>query len=133
MLIRQRVEPDFAAMLAIVNDAAHAYRGVIPVDRWHEPYPSETDRHVCCPCQWTMDGGPAAGFDRQLIATDSARASLAQQSDRWIDRRRAPRGDRGGDGARHDERRRNKPQNHRFRRRDTEQQTRHDLPRQHRA
>jgi N-acetylglutamate synthase-like GNAT family acetyltransferase len=32
------VEADFAAMLAIVNDAAHAYRGVIPVDRWHEPY-----------------------------------------------------------------------------------------------
>lgn len=25
-------------MLAIVNDAAQAYRGVIPVDRWHEPY-----------------------------------------------------------------------------------------------
>jgi N-acetylglutamate synthase-like GNAT family acetyltransferase len=32
------VEADFAAMLAIINDAAHAYRGVIPVDRWHEPY-----------------------------------------------------------------------------------------------
>ena len=25
-------------MLAIINDAAQAYRGVIPVDRWHEPY-----------------------------------------------------------------------------------------------
>ena len=25
-------------MLAIVNDAAQAYRGVIPTDRWHEPY-----------------------------------------------------------------------------------------------
>ena len=25
-------------MLAIVNDAAQAYRGVIPADRWHEPY-----------------------------------------------------------------------------------------------
>jgi len=25
-------------MLAIVNAAAHAYRGVIPADRWHEPY-----------------------------------------------------------------------------------------------
>jgi N-acetylglutamate synthase-like GNAT family acetyltransferase len=25
-------------MLAIVNDGAEAYRGVIPVDRWHEPY-----------------------------------------------------------------------------------------------
>jgi GNAT superfamily N-acetyltransferase len=26
------------AMLAIVNTAAEAYRGVIPADRWHEPY-----------------------------------------------------------------------------------------------
>jgi len=25
-------------MLAIVNDASGAYRGVIPEDRWHEPY-----------------------------------------------------------------------------------------------
>ena len=29
---------DFDAMLAIVNDAAEAYRGVIPADRWVEPY-----------------------------------------------------------------------------------------------
>ena len=38
VLIRKSVEADSAAMLAIVNDAAQAYRGVIPVDRWHEPY-----------------------------------------------------------------------------------------------
>ena len=38
MLIRKSVETDFEAMLGIVNDAAHAYRGVIPVDRWHDPY-----------------------------------------------------------------------------------------------
>jgi N-acetylglutamate synthase-like GNAT family acetyltransferase len=38
MLIRKSVESDFPAILAIVNDAAHAYRGVIPADRWHEPY-----------------------------------------------------------------------------------------------
>jgi GNAT superfamily N-acetyltransferase len=38
MLIRKSVEADFPVMLAIVNDAAQAYRGVIPVDRWHEPY-----------------------------------------------------------------------------------------------
>lgn len=38
MVIRKSVEADFATILAIVNDAAHAYRGVIPVDRWHEPY-----------------------------------------------------------------------------------------------
>jgi GNAT superfamily N-acetyltransferase len=38
MRIRPSVAADFAAMLAIVNDAAQAYRGVIPADRWHEPY-----------------------------------------------------------------------------------------------
>jgi N-acetylglutamate synthase-like GNAT family acetyltransferase len=36
--IRQSEEADFADILAIVNDAARAYRGVIPADRWHEPY-----------------------------------------------------------------------------------------------
>ena len=40
MIIRKSVEADFAAMLAIINDAARAYRGVIPADRWHEPYMS---------------------------------------------------------------------------------------------
>jgi N-acetylglutamate synthase-like GNAT family acetyltransferase len=36
--IRKSVERDFTEILAIVNDAAQAYRGVIPVDRWREPY-----------------------------------------------------------------------------------------------
>ena len=38
MLIRKIQDADFAAMLAIINDAAQAYRGVIPTDRWREPY-----------------------------------------------------------------------------------------------
>ena len=38
MLIRNSTEADLPAMLAIINDAAQAYRGVIPADRWHEPY-----------------------------------------------------------------------------------------------
>ncbi|HZM34629.1 MAG TPA: GNAT family N-acetyltransferase [Burkholderiales bacterium] len=29
---------DFDDIHAIINDAASAYRGVIPADRWHEPY-----------------------------------------------------------------------------------------------
>jgi N-acetylglutamate synthase-like GNAT family acetyltransferase len=37
-LIRKSAAEDFAAILAIVNDAAQKYRGVIPADRWHEPY-----------------------------------------------------------------------------------------------
>ena len=40
MRIRESVANDFEAILAIINDAAQAYRGVIPSDRWHEPYMS---------------------------------------------------------------------------------------------
>jgi N-acetylglutamate synthase-like GNAT family acetyltransferase len=29
---------DFDAMYEIINDAASAYKGVIPDDRWHDPY-----------------------------------------------------------------------------------------------
>jgi GNAT superfamily N-acetyltransferase len=38
MLIRESRPEDFEAILAIINDAAQAYRGVIPGDRWHDPY-----------------------------------------------------------------------------------------------
>jgi GNAT superfamily N-acetyltransferase len=38
MLIRASGSQDFDAILATINDAAQAYRGVIPADRWHEPY-----------------------------------------------------------------------------------------------
>ena len=43
MLIRRGVDADLDAMFAIVNDAAVAYRGVIPADRWHEPYMSASE------------------------------------------------------------------------------------------
>ncbi len=38
MLIRKSEARDFQAILAIINDAACVYRGLIPVDRWREPY-----------------------------------------------------------------------------------------------
>jgi GNAT superfamily N-acetyltransferase len=41
--IRLCDERDLTSILAIVNDAAVAYRGVIPADRWHEPYMSEAE------------------------------------------------------------------------------------------
>lgn len=40
LLIRRSLAKDLRVMLAIVNDAAQAYRGVIPTDRWREPYMS---------------------------------------------------------------------------------------------
>lgn len=36
--IRQCRDDERDAILAIINAAAEAYRGVIPADRWHEPY-----------------------------------------------------------------------------------------------
>ena len=38
MAIRRIRPEERDALLAIVNQAAQAYRGVIPADRWHEPY-----------------------------------------------------------------------------------------------
>jgi len=37
-MIRPCTDEEFEAIFEIVNDAAEAYRGVIPADRWHEPY-----------------------------------------------------------------------------------------------
>lgn len=37
-MIRRCAAGDFDRILAIINDAAQAYRGVIPDDRWKDPY-----------------------------------------------------------------------------------------------
>jgi len=37
-MIRRCRDEDRDAILEIVNAAAEAYRGVIPADRWHDPY-----------------------------------------------------------------------------------------------
>ena len=49
--IRPCRDDERPAILAIVNAAAQAYRGVIPADRWHEPYMSAE----------ALDGELAAG------------------------------------------------------------------------
>jgi N-acetylglutamate synthase-like GNAT family acetyltransferase len=43
MRIRQADDADLTQVLAIINEAAQAYRGIIPADRWHEPYMPEQD------------------------------------------------------------------------------------------
>ena len=37
-MIRRCKESDFKIIFEIINDAARAYKGVIPEDRWNEPY-----------------------------------------------------------------------------------------------
>jgi GNAT superfamily N-acetyltransferase len=46
--IRPCRDDDRQAIFAVVNGAAEAYRGVIPADRWHEPYMplDELDREI---------------------------------------------------------------------------------------
>src|SRR5690242_10829755 len=39
-MIRRCGEGDFEEIWEIINDGARAYKGVIPADRWHEPYMS---------------------------------------------------------------------------------------------
>jgi GNAT superfamily N-acetyltransferase len=47
-MIRPCRDDERPAIVAIVNAAAEAYRGVIPADRWHEPYmpPDELDAEI---------------------------------------------------------------------------------------
>jgi N-acetylglutamate synthase-like GNAT family acetyltransferase len=37
-MIRKATDEDFEVIFTTINDAAIAYKGVIPPDRWHEPY-----------------------------------------------------------------------------------------------
>jgi len=42
-MIRPCAEADLPVILEIINDAAQAYRGIIPADRWQEPYMPEAE------------------------------------------------------------------------------------------
>ena len=37
-MIRKCTEADLSALYEVINEAARAYKGIIPEDRWHEPY-----------------------------------------------------------------------------------------------
>ncbi len=42
-MIRPATDSDFQTIHTIINDAASAYKGVIPPDRYHEPYMPEEE------------------------------------------------------------------------------------------
>ncbi len=45
-MIRQCDDSEFETIYGIINDTAQAYKGVVPVDRWKEPYMSRDElRH----------------------------------------------------------------------------------------
>jgi GNAT superfamily N-acetyltransferase len=63
--IRPCRDDERAAILAIVNAAAEAYRGAIPADRWHEPYmdAAELDAEIAAGVAFSgyEDGGELVG------------------------------------------------------------------------
>ena len=62
MLIRPYSPPDFDDVLRIINDAAVAYRGFIPPDRWHEPYmpKQELEREIAQRVEFWLAGDATA-------------------------------------------------------------------------
>jgi N-acetylglutamate synthase-like GNAT family acetyltransferase len=42
-MITSSTQQDFGRIYEIINDAAAAYKGIIPEDCWHEPYMSERE------------------------------------------------------------------------------------------
>ena len=42
-MVRKATQGDFQHIYEIINDAAIAYKGIIPADRWHEPYMPQTE------------------------------------------------------------------------------------------
>jgi N-acetylglutamate synthase-like GNAT family acetyltransferase len=52
-MVRKCDESDFEAIYQIINEAAQIYKGIIPADRWKDPYmpkeelKHEIDAHVC--------------------------------------------------------------------------------------
>src|SRR5690349_2043238 len=44
-MIRRCDDRDFELIWAIINDGAQAYKGIIPADRWTEPYMSKEKLH----------------------------------------------------------------------------------------
>ncbi len=43
MIVKSDHIKDFDTLFEIINDASIAYKGVIPNDRWKEPYMSRTE------------------------------------------------------------------------------------------
>jgi len=94
-VIRRSREGELDAMLAIVNAAAQAYKGVIPADRWHDPYMprAEMEREIADGVAfWVADeGGRLLGI---MGMQDKGEVALVRHA--YV----SPAAQRGGVGTR---------------------------------
>lgn len=65
-MIRRCDEKDFEAIWEIISEGAQAYRGVIPPDRWHEPFPRPQERRrESCPAN--IEAPDQTAFDSKDV------------------------------------------------------------------
>ncbi|HUP31081.1 MAG TPA: GNAT family N-acetyltransferase [Usitatibacter sp.] len=81
MKIRRSEPADEPAMLSIINDAAQAYRGVIPPDRWHEPYmsPAELSQEIERGVEFWL-GGEESGVLALMGVQDKGAVALVRHA-----------------------------------------------------
>ena len=70
--IRRTREDERDVILAIINSAAEAYRGVIPADRWHDPYMDgrELEREIAAGVRfwgYELDGALVGAMGVQAV------------------------------------------------------------------
>ena len=46
MILKSNIKKDFNSIYKIINEAAFAYKGIIPKDRWKEPYISKEELKI---------------------------------------------------------------------------------------
>jgi GNAT superfamily N-acetyltransferase len=74
-MIRKATADDFEDIYKVINDASMAYKGVIPEDRWHEPYMTRSELHgqtsegvlFSCYCEYARVLGVMGIQDRKDV------------------------------------------------------------------
>ena len=81
--IRPCGDDERAVILKIINSAAEAYRGVLPADRWHEPYMSadELSREIAAGVAFV----PGAAFFFDARGANTLRLSYSLANEAQID------------------------------------------------
>ncbi len=62
-MMRRCDDRDFELIWAIINDGAKAYKGIIPADRWTEPYMSHEELHA-----YVRTSSQKRGIGAQLLS-----------------------------------------------------------------
>jgi len=78
-MIRHCTDADLATIDDIINDAAEAYRGVIPTDCWHKPYMLRSDLVAEIAAGVAFSGWEEANTLLGVMGLQKVRPSIASE------------------------------------------------------